>query len=403
MPTATGIAKQVFFKKETTFGTLPTASGASTVRRTSADFNLNKETYQSDEIRTDYQIADFRHGVRTADGTISGELSAGSYSDFISSALARGWTAGAPSAIGSTTIANGTVTGTYTITRASGSWITDGAKAGTVIRLVAFTTASNNAKNLLIIGTTATVATVVVLNGSTLALDAAVAGGSYTFGGKITYAPTTGHTDDSYAIEQWFSDVGQSEVYTGCKVNTVGLSLPATGLVTADFGFMGQNLNRTGTSQYFTSPSAQGTSGVFAAVNGALVVDGKPVALVTGLNININRNMSGEAVVGSNIKPELYEGRISVDGDFTTLFQDRTFADFYNNETEIALIVAVTASSAPNADFMTFTLPRIKLSSDKKDDGEKGLTAQNSFQALKGLGTGGFETTTLQVQDSLAP
>ena len=59
MPTATGIAKQVFFKKETTFGTLPTASGATTVRRTSADFNLTKDTYQSDEIRTDFQIADW--------------------------------------------------------------------------------------------------------------------------------------------------------------------------------------------------------------------------------------------------------------------------------------------------------------------------------------------------------
>ena len=53
MPTATGIAKQVFFKKETTFGTLPTASGVTTVRRTSADFNPTKDTYQSDEIRTD--------------------------------------------------------------------------------------------------------------------------------------------------------------------------------------------------------------------------------------------------------------------------------------------------------------------------------------------------------------
>lgn len=402
MPTATGIAKQVFFKKETTFGTLPTASGASTVRRTSADFNLNKETYQSDEIRTDFQIADFRHGVRAVEGTISGELSAGSYSPLIASVLAKDFASVTPAALGSTTIATGTVTGTYNITRTTGSWITDGAKAGVVIRLAGFNT-NNNAKNLMIISTTATAAVVVPLNGSTVTTETVASGGTYTVAGKVTYAPTTGHTDDSYSIEQWFSDVAQSEVYTGCKVNTLGLSLPATGLVTADFGFMGQNLSRTGTSQYFTSPSAQGTSGVFAAVNGALVVDGKPVALVTGLNININRNISGEAVVGSNVKPELYEGRIVVDGDFTTLFQDRTFADFYNNETEIALIVAVTASSAANADFMTFTLPRIKLSSDTKDDGEKGLTAQNSFQALKGLGTGGFEATTLQVQDSLAP
>jgi len=65
MSTASGIAKRVTYKKETTFGTLAGASGGQVVRRVSADFNLAKETYQSEEIRTDFQIADFRHGVRS--------------------------------------------------------------------------------------------------------------------------------------------------------------------------------------------------------------------------------------------------------------------------------------------------------------------------------------------------
>jgi len=401
MPTASGIAKQVAYKKEVTFGTLPAAASAQAVRRVSADFNLTKDTYQSDEIRTDYQVVDFRHGVRAVDGTISGELSSGSYSSFLASAVARNWTAGTPAALGSTTIANGTVTGTYNITRTTGSWITDGAKVGTVIRLTGFN-AANNGRNFLIIATTATAATVLPLSGTTLTTETVASAGTYTFGGKLTYAPSTAHTDDSYSIESWFSDISQSEVYTGCKVNTVSLALPATGLVTADFGFMGQDLKQTGATRYFTNPTAQATTGVFAAVNGALIVEGKPIALVTGLNININRNMTAEAVVGSNIKPELYEGRITVDGDFSTLFQDRTFSDYFNNESEIALVCAVTASSDPTADFMTITLPRIKLSTDTKDDGEKGLVAQNSFQALKGSGANGFEATTIQFQDSAA-
>lgn len=398
MPTATGIAKTVVYKKETAFGTLAGATGAQTVRRVTADFNLAKETYQSEEIRTDYQIADMRHGVRSVEGTLSGELSGGTYSEFIGAVVARDFTAITPTALGNTTIAS--VGGTYTLTRTTGSWLTDGVRAGMVIRLAGMTTTSNNAKNLLVITATATVATVVVLNGSTLTAEASTA--TYTSGGKVTYAPSTGHTDNSYTIEQFYSDIAQSEVFTGNKVNTASFALPATGLVTADFGFMGQDLKQTGTSAYFTSPTAQTSSGIFAAVNGALVVGGSVVALVTGLNININRNMSSEAVVGSNVKPEIYEGRISVDGDFSTLFQDRTFADYFNNETEISLICAVTASSAPNADFMTFTLPRIKLSTNTRDDGEKGIVSQNSFQALKGTGTGGFETTTIQVQDSNA-
>ena len=397
MPTATGINKTVSYKKETTFGVLPTAAGAQTIRRVSSSFNLTKETYQSEEIRTDYQLSDFRHGVRSVEGNVSGELSAGTYADFLASALARNWTAATPSTLDSTTIAS--VGGTYTITRTTGSYLTDGVRVGNVIRLTGFATA-NNDKNLLVIALTATVATVIALNGNTLTPETVASGGTYAVTGKSTYAPTTGHTDDSYSFESWYSDIGQSEVYVGNKVNTVGIALPATGLTTVEIGFMGQDLKQRGTTQYFTSPTAQGTNGIFAAVNGALIVNGAPVALVTSANININRNMTSEAVVGSNIKPEIYEGRIVVEGDFSTLFQDGTFAGYFDTEAEISLVIALTANSSANSEFMSFTLPRLKLSTDTKDDGEKGLVSQNSFQALKGNGTNGFEATTIMIQDS---
>ena len=399
MATASGIAKRVTYKKETTFGTLAGATGGQVIRRVSSDFNLSKETYQSEEIRTDYQIADFRHGVRSVEGNISGELSCGTYSDFMASAVSRNFTAITPSALGSTTIA--AVAATYTVTRTTGSYLTDGLRVGNVIRLTGFN-ANNNAKNLLVITLTATVATVIVLNGAALTPETVASSGTYAATGKTTYAPATGHTDDSYTIEQFYSDISQSEVTTGNKVNTMGLALPATGLVTADFGFMGQDLKQTGAVAYFTNPTAQGATGIFAAVNGALIANGAVIALVTGLNININRNMTSEAVVGSNIKPEIYEGRISVDGDFSTLFQDRTFSDYFNNETEVSLVCAVTENNTATANFMTFTLPRIKLSTDTKDDGEKGIVSQNSFQALKGTGLNGFEATTIMIQDSVA-
>ena len=398
MATASGINKVVSYKKETSFGTLPSpTTGGQTLRRVSSTFNLTKETYQSEEIRTDYQLVDFRHGVRAVEGSISGELSAGTYADFLASALARNWTAATPSALGSTTIAS--VGGTYTITRTTGSWLTDTVRVGNVIRLTGFATANNNV-NLLVIALTATVATVVALNGIKLTNETVASGGTYKVQGKTTYAPTTGHTDDSYTFEEWYADIGQSEVTVGNKVNTVGIALPATGLTTVDLSFMGQDLKQRGVSQFFTSPSAQNSNGIFAAVNGALIVNGAPVALVTGANFNINRNMTSEAVVGSNIKPEIYEGRIIVDGDFTTLYQDGTFAGYFDNETEISLVVALTANSLPNSEFMSFTIPRLKLSTDTKDDGEKGIVSSNSFQALKGFGANGFEATTLMIQDS---
>jgi hypothetical protein len=86
------------------------------------------------------------------------------------------------------------------------------------------------------------------------------------------------------------------------------------------------------------------------------------VALLTGLSFNLKGNMSGEAVVGQNTFADIVEGRIEVDGQFTALFADATFRDYFLNETEVGLYVAVMAtSSAAAADFIAFSLPRVKV------------------------------------------
>ena len=65
MAQASGVFKQVSIKEETSYGVLPAvATGAQLLRRVDASFNLTKDTYESSEIRTDLQTADFRHGVR---------------------------------------------------------------------------------------------------------------------------------------------------------------------------------------------------------------------------------------------------------------------------------------------------------------------------------------------------
>lgn len=401
---AEGIRKAIYYKKETTWGELPGASGAKTLRRVTGNFNLSKETYQSEEIRTDYQLSDFRHGVRSVEGSLNGELSPASYSDFFAAALGKDFAAGV-----SATGLSVTITGTgptYTVARGAGSFLTDGFKIGDVVRLTAGTFNANNlSKNLLVTNVVALSLTVIVLNGSTLTAEGPIASATVTVFGKKTFAPTTGHTDDSFTFEEWYSDILQSEVSTGNKVNTVGISLPATGLTTVDFAFMGKDQVQSGATQYFTAPTAQGTNGIFAAVNGALLVGGQVVALVTGLTVNINRNLSMEAVVGSNTHPDIFEGRILVDGEFTAFFVNGTFRDLFKNETETSLVVALTTSNLKDADFMAISLPRIKVNSDTKDDGEKGIVSTHSFQALLNINGGSgvaSEKTTISIQDSAA-
>ena len=402
MTIAAGVAKQLRYKVEATFGTAPGVGSAQLLRRVESTLDLGKDTYQSNEIRTDYQIADMRHGMRRVAGNIKGELSPGTYKDFIAAALRKAWAATSAITGMSITVAG---SGPYTITRAAGDFLTGGIKIGDVVRLTAGSFAAPNLnKNVLVTGVTALVVTGIVLNASTMTAEGPIASATLTVVGKKTWAPTSGHTDLSYSIEHWYSDVAQSELFRGCKVNTVGINLPPTGMAEIDLGFMGQDIT-TGTAEYYTSPTAATSTGIVAAVNGVLMVGGTQIATCTGLSMSIAGGYSGDPVVGANTVPAIIPGRVAISGQFTAYFTNATLRDNFLNEDEITLVVALTASNAAAADFITFVLPRLKVGGATKSDGEKGLIATHPFTALyNSAGGSGIssEQTTLVVQDSQA-
>ena len=399
MAIAKGTAKVVSYKEETQWGVPAGATGGQQLRRVTADFNLTKEAFESNEIRVDRQLADFRHGIRSAAGTLNGELSPKTYTDFMGAILARDFTA-------VTTLVNVAVTiaastgGLWTVTRSAGDFIAGGVRVGSVIRLEgADLDPANEDKNLLVVSMTATVLTVRVLNGSSLVPEAETA--DVVVVGKRTFVPKTGHTDKSFTIEQWFGDIAQSEVYTGMKVGSIAVSLPSTGLTTVDVSFTGKDLTQKGTAQYFTNPTAQGTEGIFAAVNGAMIVNGVPIALITSADFSIERATENATAVGSNSVAEIFTGRIRVSGSLSVYFQDAQFRNYFDNEETVSIVMALTASEAPDADFISFTLPKVKVNSHTLDDGELGLTASADFQALLNDNpAGGLEETTIVIQDS---
>ena len=395
-----GVSKKIGYRKESTWGTLAGDTGGKYLRRVTANFNLMKENYESAEIRTDYQILDSRHGVRSAEGSLNGELSPNTYSEFMQSVLARDFTAGGVAASVSLTIAASGLF--FTITRDAGSWLTDGFYSGTVVRLTGagFNTA-NVANNLLVVSLTPTVLTAKVLSATPLVPEGPIASATATTIGKVTYAPLAGHTDDSYTVEEWYSDINQSEVYTGMKVGTMSVQLPATGLVTCDFSFMGKNLDKKGTTQYFTSPTASGTNGIFASVSGAMLINGLPVALITSMDFTVERGLEAANVVGSNFAADVFTGRIRVNGNFSTYFQDGTFRDYFDTEAKISLVVALSTGEEKAADVVVFNFPLVKVGSATKADGEMGIVQDSSFVALLNpVVSGGLVGSTMLVQDT---
>ncbi len=401
MAIAAGINKKVAYKKEVTWGVDPGAAGAQYLRRVSSNLDLAKETNESNEIRDDGQVADFRHGVRSVTGNVNGELSVGTYADFFAAALRKDFAAG----IDTGAIAVIAVTGTGTgFTRSAGSFLTDGFKVGDVVSASGFTEANNNDHYALITALTATVATVATLDGTVLTDE--IEGDTVTLSvvGKKTFAATTAHTDDSFAIEHDYSDITQSELFLGNKVQNIAVALPPTGMATIDIGFLGKS-RTNGTSAHFTSPTASGTDPVLAGVSGLIYVGGAPVALLTNLDLTIETGLTADPVVGSDEYPAIFRGRVRVSGNASVYFQDAVFRDYFDDETEVSIVGVFKGSTAKNPEFMTFNLPRIKMGGSSKDDGEKGLIQTMPFTGLLD-GSGGTgqptDNTTIAIQDSLA-
>lgn len=398
MAIASAVFKKLAVKKQSGLGTKAAAGASGSaqyLRRVSADLSLKKANYESNEIRPSMMTGDMRHGVKSVSGTLNGELSCGTYQGFEESLLrAAASTAITTGALTDVTAAV-TTGASGTLTRTTGSYLTDGLKVGMVVRCSGWTAPAtgNNAHNILITGLTALILTGRMLNGTPFV--AKVSGDSVTIAevGKHIVIPLTGHTRDYWTIEQWHADIAQSHTYLDCVIAKKSVQLPATGIGTLSYDVMGLNMD-TATSEYFTSPASATTTGTLAAVNGILLVAGTPVALLTSMNFDIDGQYAAPGgVVGSNVDPDIFPGMIKISGSTEVLFQDAVLRDNFINEDEVSIVAVFTASNAANADFQTHVFPRVKINSfDVNDDPQK-MSATVSFAALEnGVSSGTFPT-----------
>jgi hypothetical protein len=413
VPLSEGVSATIRYKAYSTgvitansqplIATDPGASGGQLLRRVSSTIDLAKNTYQSAEIRSDRQIADFRHGTRHVQGKIAGELSPASYFDFFEavhrdtkvSAISLSqvdFTSLAASASGSS------------ITLGSGDAAALGLRVGDIIRLGG--TTANDAINFTILSmaTSNTVLTV------TPAPADQVADTTCTLSrpGASTQVPSTGHVSRKYGIEVYGSDIDVTRMFKECRIAGYTLGLPATGMSTVDFDVAGRDMEvlTAGSAPFFASPTAATSSGVCASVNGVLLIGGTVQGVVTGVNMTMNLSPTFADVVGQNYAAEIFLGRNDLTGNMTAYFQDSTLIGDFLNESQVALLLRLDASSAANTDSISIYLPRIKLGGASVAlTGEGGQIITMPFQALLGTATtatAGVPSTTIRIHDTAA-
>lgn len=399
-----GVLKQTRFKRQSAKGSLAGTSAGQILRRKSSTFELAKDVYTTeDEITSTQQVKSLRHGVRLVNGSVDGLLSPGTYSDPLSAVMRKDFAAVTAITGASITIAG---SGPYTLTRAAGDFLAGGIKIGMVVRLTAGSfTAGNLNNNLFVTGVTATVLTVVVLNGSSLTTEGPIASATVTVPGKVAYVPDTSQTNIYYTVEEWYPSIPYSERNQDVKFTKADLALPGSGNASIKLAASGIDQSNS-SSVYYTSPTAETSSDPVVAASGVLYVNGSAVATVTDLSFSIDGNGApADGVVGTNIRPDIFVGKVVIKGSFTGYFDGSTISALFANETKISILSALLAATTAAADFITFAMTNVKINTNSPDDNQTGLKRTYQFQAMYDS-TGGAalasHATSLMVCDSLA-
>jgi hypothetical protein len=389
---------------EATSSSDPGTSGGQKLRRTTATPNLSKDTYQSAEIRSDRQVSDFRHGMRKANVTLNGELSPGTYFDFIE-AMCRGTKTAAVATSNSdwTSVAADNATSTFTFT--SGDPVALGYRVGMVGRFTNLSAAGNNSTNYLITGFSGTSNRVMAVYPAptTMAADTTA---NFTSVGKRVFPPSSSFVSRKFGIESHHVDLDISRFFTECRIGGMKFGLPATGMSTVEISALGRDMETYsgGSAPFFTAPTAETTTGLLAAVNGLVRVGGVNVGVITAAQVNIDLSPDGPAVVGQNFAPEIFLGRFKCSGQITAFLQDLTLINAFLNETETELLFYLLTGSTATADAMTIYLPRNKFGDAQVGlTGEAGIPVTLPFTSLLYSGAGpGIDATTAAFHDTAA-
>lgn len=383
----------------------PAVTGGQILRRVTSTLKLGKDTYTSNEVNSHRQVSDFRHGVKRATGGIvSGEFSPGTYWDLFEGAL-RCTAAAAVTASQSdfTSVSADNTTSKFIFS--GGNPHTKGFRIGSIVRFTNLSDADNNSTNFLIYA----------MGGSNNrewtvwpAPDTMTADSAFTVAeiGQSMFMPESSFVSRKFAIEHYFSDIDIARLFTEVRVDGFNLQLPATGLSTIDFTGMGRDMEvyTAGSAPFFTAPTAETSTGLAAAVNGALFFQGTRVGVCTGLNIQAALSASSEPVVGQNYVPEIFLGKLNVTGQATIMLEDATFINYFKDETELSLLAFLTSNNDDTSPAASVYLPRIKLGdADAPLSGEAGVIQTCPFQALKYATAGsGNEATTIRMHDTQA-
>ena len=186
-----------------------------------------------------------------------------------------------------------------------------------------------------------------------------------------------GTVEDSFTIEIARLDLQIAQVFTGCVINTLDLTIADEAIVTGTFTFEAANstfvTSNTGTTDQFIA------SATYVDATDHPVLDSLSVPEIRSagsefaakqITLNINNNVAARTELGKLGAQSMRQGEFNVTGSFDSYFEDFTELQSYANNTEGAIWFALIDA---NSKGYSFSLPTVKFS-----DGGADVTGSNT-------------------------
>lgn len=382
MPTlASSNRAQLRYKKEgnypTNYGVIQVGNGYN-LRMTGESLSYNLQSQTSQEIRSDRQTSDLILTGAQTGGGFNFELSYKEYDPFLEGILQSTWTAygtnGVSAAIGSLTLAAGTITAGVAPT---GNDAFTTLQKGQWIRIVPPAGASQTVKDYLnsrafrVSTTTAPTSTVITLDGATQ-IDTTKAGTSLTNAQISSSRMTNGTTMPSFDLEVGYEDVGQFLCYRGMIPSKMSLDIQPGNIVTGSMEFVGKDMVINATTQMGTPVASlaytpiNAVAGVFDVFEGTTMASLSASTFIKSVKLDVDNGLRGQTAVGVFGNAGIAAGQLAVSGSVEVYFADVSLYNKFLQNTDTALYVPLLD---PSGNGYVLALPRLKFSSGQVQAG----------------------------------
>jgi len=386
---AAGAQRQISHVKEASIGVDP--GTPYTIDRFLAGARIwnDIDDILSDELRPDRSVAPGVLGAHHVKGSFPFELSAGTFDDWIASAMCNAWTAaGTPNAGVSTTVVAG-VTNTM-----AGTGIGTGIVAGDWVKISGFTL-GNVANNGFFRATAAsanllTFAEAVNPDGTSRLVACASQAGIAT----VTVANIKpGTTEQSLSVEFANPDISVFQRALGMEVSKMSLAIPMNAKITGNFDAIGYSLPAPAATKYRTGTDAGATTSMpitsynascFLYLDAQAGITGVPIAIATAFDMALDNAMVELLPVFQTSLYDIQIGRSTLTGNITFAFTSSVYLAKALANTHIAIRLQILDPAGAG---YAIDIPNVRLKMPGENTTENQIMHSYAWAAEKDAST----------------